>query len=76
MTDLRKEDITVFEDDRRREVAFLHARGQVPPIIRFVKTWDLEARASVIRLIVRDRFTGRYGVLDLQVSKIPRAEGS
>jgi hypothetical protein len=33
--------------------------------------WDLLPGASTIRLILRDRFTGRHGTLDLPVKDIP-----
>jgi hypothetical protein len=33
--------------------------------------WDLLPEAATIRIIVRDRFTGRHGTLDLPVKNIP-----
>ncbi len=47
--------------------------GSAEPIVRFIKQWDLDKRVSVIRLMVRDRSTGRYGVLDLPLKHIPRS---
>jgi hypothetical protein len=51
----------------------LDANGRWQPILRFVKRWPLDARAILIRLIVRDRATGRSGVLDIPVRLIPQA---
>ncbi len=42
-----------------------------PPVVSFRHMWELVPEASTIRLIVRDRFTGRYGTLDLPVKSIP-----
>jgi hypothetical protein len=60
----------------RHEPATIHLpasqpNGPTQPIVRFVKQWDLDKRVSVIRLIVRDRFAGRYGVLDMPLKQIP-----
>ena len=51
----------------------LDANGRWQPILRFVKRWALDSRAILIRLIVRDRATGRSGVLDIPVRQIPQA---
>jgi len=37
-------------------------------------TWELTPDASVVRLIVRDRLTNRYGTLDVPVKDIPHAQ--
>jgi hypothetical protein len=37
-------------------------------------TWELTPDASTVRLIVRDRLTGRYGSLDVPVKDVPRSE--
>jgi hypothetical protein len=39
-------------------------------------TWELTPGASAVRLIVRDRFTGRYGVLDVPVKDIPHVQSA
>ena len=39
--------------------------------VRFGKSWPIGPETSVIRLIVRDRLTGRHGTLDLPVKQIP-----
>jgi len=36
-------------------------------------TWELTPGASTVRLIVRDRLTGRYGSLDVPVKDIPHS---
>jgi hypothetical protein len=41
--------------------------------IRLTKSWTLNPGTSAARLVVRDRFTGRYGVLDMPLEKL-RAE--
>jgi hypothetical protein len=37
-------------------------------------TWELTPDASTVRLIVRDRLTGRYGTLDVPVTDIPHPQ--
>ncbi|RPI55655.1 MAG: VWA domain-containing protein, partial [Acidobacteria bacterium] len=39
-----------------------------PSIVRFAKVWTIEPDTSHVRLIVRDRMTGRFGVLDMPLS--------
>ena len=43
-----------------------------PTIVRFSKTWTIEPETTQVRLIVRDRMTGRFGVLDMPLSEIRR----
>lgn len=43
-----------------------------PTIVRFSKTWTIEPDTTQVRLIVRDRMTGRFGVLDMPLSQIRR----
>ncbi len=43
-----------------------------PSIVRFAKTWTLSPDTSHVRLIVRDRMTGRFGALDMPLSEIRR----
>lgn len=43
-----------------------------PSIVRFAKTWTIEPGTTQVRLIVRDRNTGRFGVLDMPMSEIAR----
>jgi len=43
-----------------------------PSIVRFSKTWTIEPDTTQVRLIVRDRMTGRFGVLDMPMSQIRR----
>jgi len=38
--------------------------------IRLSKSWMLSSGTSAARLIVRDRFTGRYGVLDMPLERL------
>ena len=38
--------------------------------IRISKSWALNPGTSVARLVVRDRFTGRYGVLDMPLDTL------
>jgi len=39
--------------------------------VRFPKQWPLDSRTSLlIRVVIRDRFTGHYGTLDVPVSQL------
>jgi hypothetical protein len=40
--------------------------------VRFAKTWSIEPDTSHVRLIVRDRMTARFGVLDMPLKDIRR----
>lgn len=39
-------------------------------MVRFQKQWTLDAKTSIIRLVIRDRFTGHYGTPDVPVSQL------
>lgn len=41
-----------------------------PSIVRFSKTWTVEPDTTHVRIIVRDRNTGRFGVLDMPLVNI------
>jgi VWFA-related protein len=43
-----------------------------PSIVRFLKMWTLDHDTTHVRLIVRDRMTGRFGVLDMPLAEIRR----
>lgn len=43
-----------------------------PTIVRFQKTWSIEPDTTHVRLIVRDRMTARFGVLDMPLDQIRR----
>jgi VWFA-related protein len=43
-----------------------------PSIVRFQKMWTIEPDTTHVRLIVRDRMTGRFGVLDMPLAEIRR----
>jgi VWFA-related protein len=43
-----------------------------PSIVRFAKTWTLEPDTTQVRLIVRDRMTGRFGALDMPLKDLRR----
>jgi len=43
-----------------------------PSIVRFSKMWTIEPDTTQVRLIVRDRMTGRFGVLDMPLAGIRR----
>ena len=38
--------------------------------VRFPKQWSLDPKTSLIRVVIRDRFTGHYGTLDVPVSAL------
>jgi VWFA-related protein len=41
-------------------------------IVRFQKMWTIDPDTTLVRLIVRDRMTARFGVLDMPLSEMPR----
>jgi VWFA-related protein len=43
-----------------------------PTIVRFSKMWTIEPDTTQVRLIVRDRMTGRFGALDMPLAGIAR----
>jgi hypothetical protein len=43
-----------------------------PTIVRFSKIWTIDPDTTQARLIVRDRMTGRFGVLDMPLGEIRR----
>ena len=43
-----------------------------PSIVRFSKMWTIEPDTTHVRLIVRDRMTARFGVLDMPLMEIRR----
>ena len=47
------------------------AKGTDTAVLRYQRRWEIDPSTTAIRLIVRDRFTGRYGTLDLPVKQIP-----
>ena len=38
--------------------------------VRFPKQWTIDAKTSLIRVVIRDRFTGRFGTLDVPVGAL------
>ena len=38
--------------------------------VRFPKQWTIDAKTSLIRLVIRDRHTGHYGTLDVPVGAL------
>ena len=43
-----------------------------PTIVRFSKMWTIDRDTTLVRLIVRDRMTGRFGALDMPLDGIGR----
>jgi VWFA-related protein len=41
-------------------------------LVRFQKMWTIEPDTTEVRLIVRDRMTGRFGVLDMPLTDVRR----
>jgi VWFA-related protein len=41
-----------------------------PSIVRFSKMWTINPDTTAIRLVVRDRLTGRFGCLDLRMDQL------
>jgi hypothetical protein len=40
--------------------------------VRFAKSWTINPDTTALRVIVRDRLTGRFGVLDMPLNAIRR----
>lgn len=38
--------------------------------VRFPKQWTIDAKTSLIRVVIRDRYTGHYGTLDVPISAL------
>ena len=38
--------------------------------VRFSKQWTVDAKTSLIRVVIRDRYTARYGTLDVPISAL------
>jgi hypothetical protein len=41
-----------------------------PSIVRFAKVWSIEPETTHVRLVVRDRNTARFGVLDMPLTGV------
>ena len=44
--------------------------------VRYAHRWEVHPETTEIRLIVRDRLTGRYGAIEMQVKQIPEAKAA
>jgi len=64
-----------YEIQRNRvEIPFpKQERGELG-LVPVRHSWELTADATVVRLMVLDRLTGRHGTLDVPVKDIPRAQ--
>jgi hypothetical protein len=38
--------------------------------VRFPKQWKVDLRTSLVRVVIRDRYTGHYGTLDVPISAL------
>jgi VWFA-related protein len=59
----------------RHEVgSFALKEGQMNDLsavtVRFPKQWTIDAKTSLIRVVIRDRYTGRFGTLDVPVAAL------
>lgn len=59
----------------RHEVgSFALKEGQLNDLsnvtVRFPKQWTIDSKTSLIRVVIRDRYTGRYGTLDVPVGAL------
>jgi VWFA-related protein len=43
-------------------------------LVRFTQDWKIDATTTAVRLIVRDRSTGRYGTLDVPIKSLLNAK--
>ena len=60
-TNVRVEPMEVSSNDPQKEV-----HGGIVPM---TTTWPINPATTAVRVIVRDRYTGKYGTLDLPVKK-------
>jgi hypothetical protein len=49
--------------------------GAEGTVLRYTDRWKLRPATTMIRVIVRDRSSGRYGTLDVPVKQIPAVKG-
>lgn len=79
-------EIAVAEKLLSGETNFYHEPGQfrlrpeqyaslTPANLRYARTWKPAPGISTVRILVRDRLTGRYGTLDLPAARIPTGAG-
>jgi VWFA-related protein len=47
-----------------------HAQNLSAVTVRFPKQWTIDAKTSLIRVVIRDRYTGRFGTLDVPVAAL------
>ena len=64
-TRLRRDGATITIKERPDQAA-------PASLVRFSKTWSIEPDTTLVRLIVRDRMTGRFGVLDMPLHQVKR----
>ncbi len=62
-TRVRRDGATITIKENRQQTV-------KPTIVRFSKMWTIEPGTTQVRLIVRDRMTGRFGVLDMPLNGI------
>jgi hypothetical protein len=58
----------------QREIPFPQGDAAEVGVAVVSHAWELTPGASTVRLIVRDRLTGRYGSLDVPGKDIPHAQ--
>jgi VWFA-related protein len=62
-TRVRRDGATItIKEDPQRKIA--------PSIVRFAKIWTMNADTTLTRIVVRDRLSGRFGVLDMPMNQI------
>jgi hypothetical protein len=55
---------------RPMEISLRNPLKSVPtPMVPLNTTWTLKAGTTAVRALVRDRFTGRYGSLEMPLSR-------
>ena len=64
-TRVRRDGATITIKERPEQVV-------KPTIVRFSKVWTVHADTTHVRLIVRDRMTGRFGALDMPLAEVRR----
>ena len=52
------------------KLAYDTAKDLTAVTVRFPKQWTIDPKTSLIRVVIRDRYTGHYGTLDVPVGAL------
>jgi VWFA-related protein len=66
---------TPFVEEANVDVPASKWEAARTPGLAYTRRWKPAPGTTLIRIIVRDKFTGRYGTLDIPLSRVPPASG-